>query len=126
MSRARRTVENTFGILVSKWRILERPIIANLETIEKIVSAFVCLHNFLKRLDLQKPDKNRYCPTTYVDREAESGEIIEGDWKKGINNGLNEAGRMGGNAYARHASTVRSILTDYFMNISPIENQWLK
>lgn len=47
LSRARRVVENAFGIMASKWRIYRKPINASLETIESIVKATVCLHNFL-------------------------------------------------------------------------------
>lgn len=47
LSRARRVVENAFGIMVSKWRIYRKPINAPLKTCESIVKATVYLHNFL-------------------------------------------------------------------------------
>lgn len=47
LSRARRVVENAFGIMASKWRIYRKPINASLKTVESIVKATVCLHNFL-------------------------------------------------------------------------------
>ena len=46
LSRARRLIENSFGILASKWRIFRKPIEANVSTVESIVQATVCLHNF--------------------------------------------------------------------------------
>ncbi|XP_012221308.1 uncharacterized protein [Linepithema humile] len=49
LSRTRRIVENTFGILASQWRILRKPIIAKVENAEKIVQAIVCLHNWLRK-----------------------------------------------------------------------------
>uniref|UniRef100_A0A2S2QJX8 DDE Tnp4 domain-containing protein n=1 Tax=Sipha flava TaxID=143950 RepID=A0A2S2QJX8_9HEMI len=48
LSRSRRTIENTFGIMASKWRILRRPIIAGEKTVNAITKAVVVLHNFVK------------------------------------------------------------------------------
>ena len=42
LSRARRTIENTFGILAAKWRIFRGPIKAKPEKIEDIIKATVC------------------------------------------------------------------------------------
>jgi len=48
LSRARRVIENTFGILASKFRIFNQPINLKLENIEKVVMASCVLHNFLR------------------------------------------------------------------------------
>ncbi|XP_071653384.1 uncharacterized protein, partial [Temnothorax longispinosus] len=48
LSRARRIIENTFGILAKKWGIYNRPIAAIPENINKYILATVCLHNFLR------------------------------------------------------------------------------
>lgn len=45
LSRARRTVENTFGILSSKWRILNKAIETNIENAILITKAVCILHN---------------------------------------------------------------------------------
>lgn len=80
LSRARRTIENTFGILAARWRILRRPIIAGPEVVDKFVVAAMCLHNFLKaKNDETTPQQQRYCPSQFVDREIE-GQVIEGEW----------------------------------------------
>ena len=48
LSRARRVIENVFGILCAKWRIFRKPIIAKVENAENYVKAAVCLHNILR------------------------------------------------------------------------------
>lgn len=39
LSRARRIIENSFGILVSRWRIFTKPITLNLNKAQSIITA---------------------------------------------------------------------------------------
>lgn len=48
LCRARRVVENVFGILTQKWRIFLRPIESDVQTTVHVVKATCCLHNFIK------------------------------------------------------------------------------
>lgn len=54
LSRARRVIENTFGILVSKFRVFEKPISLKLESVEKVVLACCTLHNWLRKANLKR------------------------------------------------------------------------
>ena len=56
LSRARRIIENAFGILATKFRIFRRPIIAEAEKVTKITKAACALHNFLKISKAQNPE----------------------------------------------------------------------
>lgn len=49
LSRARRVVENVFGILSSRFRVYHSPINMNLEHIDSVVMATCALHNFLRK-----------------------------------------------------------------------------
>lgn len=65
LSRARVTIENTFGILAARWRIFHKTIDASPTNVDKIVQATVVLHNFIK---VKKGDSIKYAPDNYVDR----------------------------------------------------------
>ena len=51
LSRARRMVECTFGILASKWRIFYRSLDVNLKHSTEIIKAACILHNFVRKRD---------------------------------------------------------------------------
>ena len=76
LSRARRVIENCFGILVARWRIFRSPIQASVETVVQITQAAVCLHNYLRQTE-----PAFYCPTGFVDSFDSSGNILLGEWR---------------------------------------------
>lgn len=81
LSRARRVVENAFGILVARWRILQQPLALKLSTAEKIVQALTCLHNYIISTNLCH---NQYLHDGIADREGPNGTIITGSWRNNI------------------------------------------
>lgn len=64
LSRARRVVENTFGILASRFRIFHTAINLKLENIDTVVLACCALHNYLRKTSPQT-----YTPPMSMDRE---------------------------------------------------------
>ncbi|XP_068129597.1 putative nuclease HARBI1 [Hyperolius riggenbachi] len=77
LSRARRVVENAFGILANRFRVLHTAINLRLDKIDVVVYACCVLHNFLR-----KQHGGTYLPTQAVDTEdLETGEIVPGDWR---------------------------------------------
>lgn len=127
LSRARRTIENTFGIMVSRWRILRRDLCCTPKTVEDIVKAIVCLHNFLMMSEESvTPSEKAYCPTSLVDREGVDRSVIEGDWRNEIFTGaIIDVGRLGSNNPAVKADAQRNILRDYFCSdIGQVPWQW--
>lgn len=77
LSRARRIVENAFGIASSVFRVLRKPMLLEPEKAELIVMTVICLHNFLRR---SQTSRNIYTPPGSLDREV-NGEAIPGNWR---------------------------------------------
>lgn len=72
------------AILVSRWRILRKPIALHPEFVDDIILASVYLHNFLKTRDEALALSRRlYCPPDYVDFEDENGVLRPGMWRDG-------------------------------------------
>ena len=55
LSRARRVIENCFGILVARWRLFRRPIRADTENVTSYILAAVALHNYLQQTENAYP-----------------------------------------------------------------------
>lgn len=84
LSRARRCIENAFGILASRWRIFHKTIFCSPTTVDSLIKATVCLHNFIKLQD-ERTKQPRYCYNNYVDKEdILTGEVLPGEWRKEI------------------------------------------
>ena len=45
LSRARRVIENAFGIMTTRFRVFRRPIITDVEKVTKVMKVCVALHN---------------------------------------------------------------------------------
>ncbi|CAK1579418.1 unnamed protein product [Parnassius mnemosyne] len=75
LSRARRIVENSFGILSSRLKMLNKAILLARNKVRKIVLACCYLHNYLSKR------KDMYLPRADVDYEdVNNGNIVPGSW----------------------------------------------
>ena len=113
LSRARRVIENIFGILAARWRIFRRPIRAGIDTVEKIVLATVCLHNYLRLTD-----NTCYSPNGFIDSEDSRGNIRLGDWREIVHGeaGALEPFQPQRGRYSYNANEIRDAFKKYFLS----------
>ena len=112
-SRARRTIENAFGILSARWRIFHKPIKASTTNVERYVLACMTLHNYLRQTD-----NAFYSPTGFTDSDDGSGVIRLGEWRStqatGDENGcFRQLRGVRGSRYGNDAIKMRETLTSY-------------
>ncbi|XP_037817429.1 protein ALP1-like [Lucilia sericata] len=109
LSAARVHIENSFGILSNRWRILHKVIHASPKNVDKIVLATVSLHNYLMA------DKNSgYFVDNFVDHE-ENGIFTPGTWRNSSerlqSSRISQANRSSSEVFA-----LREELAAYLMN----------
>lgn len=107
LSRARRTIENAFGILCARWRIFYTPIRSNVENVENYVLACLTLHNYLRLTD-----NASYCPMGFTDTYDSTGNLQEGKWRTMSvgNEGMLPINRVKGSRYSNNAVEMRNSL----------------
>lgn len=102
LCRARRVVENAFGILCSRFRIFTRPMNTNVETTESIIICCCVLHNFLR-------------PSETVPIHLENDTLYDI---------LPNITHEGGNFSSNLARQTREEFADYFVNEGDTAFQW--
>ncbi|CAH1983784.1 unnamed protein product [Acanthoscelides obtectus] len=112
LSRARRIVENVFGIIASVFRVLRRPILLQPENAEIIVMTIAHLHKFLRK---NSESQRYYTPLGSFDRE-EAGQIVEGSWRNEPNTGSLLPLRNVPRRAPLIAKHIREEFSDYFCN----------
>ena len=120
LSRARRLIENIFGILASRFRIFRRPIIGKIENINYITKVAVILHNFL----MKRKERSTYCPPDYVDQKTVQGTLPE-RWRVEANGvqDLTGLGIQESNNFTRISKEVRNDFKD-LLNTPQGEVSW--
>ena len=113
LSRARRVIENAFGILAARWRVFMHPIQSSAEKVDVIVKATISLHNFLRQTN-----SAGYCPSGFVDSWDETGKIKEGEWRHIVGNNqggmlLNDIPPVRGSRPLVSALEVRDVIKSY-------------
>ena len=124
ISRARRIIENTFGISASRFRVFRRPIVARVETVINVIKAVIALHNFLI---ISSPDNDSftYCADGYADQETTNGRRA-GQWRRVVegDQGLISLTQVGSRNYSHNAKQVRDNFRDYFNGPAAVSWQW--
>lgn len=111
LSRARRVVENAFGILASRFRIFEKAIDLNLETVDLIVHCTCTLHNWLRTTS----------STTYIEKgsvdfeDIETGTVHPGVWRSNITPLPSVEVKRSVNNFSKQAAEKRDKLATYFI-----------
>ncbi|XP_011858328.1 PREDICTED: uncharacterized protein LOC105555895 [Vollenhovia emeryi] len=120
LSRARRVIENAFGILTARWKILQRPLCMSPTNCENIFRALPCLHNFIMMAEEERNWNDReYCPRNIIDVETEDGTITDGEWRNYCISYFARLGRVGANRAGDIANGMRNYLRDYFVSSMP-------
>lgn len=110
LSRARRVVENAFGILASRFRIFNTAISLNVDTIETLVKTACALHNWLRQTS-----SRTYFPSGSVDEEdLNTGVLTPGAWRE-VPSLMLSVNRLSSNNYARTGERLRQLYMQQFM-----------
>lgn len=99
LSRARRCVENAFGILANRFRVMLSPMCVRPETVDKVVIAACTLHNMLRTI----------APEKYIlPRESSTGNAQY--------NKMASANVASRRSATRNGKQLRDVLCEYFLS----------
>lgn len=118
LSRARRVVENAFGILTTRFGCFLRTLQQEPRFVQKMVMAAVCLHNLMR---IRYPGGQN----VQLDKEDDDHNLVPGSWRDGAQ--MMDLGNVrGGNRTTRAAKIQRLYLKHYYnspVGAVPWQNQ---
>lgn len=119
LSRARRVIENVFGIMASVFRVLRKPLLVEPDKAAIIVMTICHLHNFLRE------NSSNYITSNEIDTEV-YGQLREGSWRHDSEMTSFRPIVNTGRRSAKQIKEIRDELADYFMNEGsiPWQNQY--
>lgn len=122
LSRARRVVENAFGIISSTFRVLRKPILLEPNKAQIIVMAIIYLHNYLKK---SKTSHSIYIPPGTLDSE-EQGHTTQGRWRSSQSSNSFTPMQNVPRRPSVNAKDIRKEFSDYFTTTGVIswQNQY--
>jgi hypothetical protein len=107
LSRARRIVENAFGILANRFRVLLSTIQLAPEKVGSVVMACVCLHNLLR---IRHPG----IPIQELDHEGDDHQVIPWEWREaGV---LEECAAVRGPTRASRVAKQQRVYLKHYVN----------
>lgn len=110
LSRARRIIENAFGIMSAKFRVMRSPILLDADKSRKVTLACCTLHNFLITRK-----SSVYTTAGSVDQYGYDGAMIEGSWRRDApDHTMYPLERDPGRYISYNAKKVREEFENYF------------
>ena len=107
LSRARRVVENAFGILANRFQVLASRMLHEPDNVRLVVKACVLLHNLMR---------TRYpvMQNNLVDIERRNGTVVPGEWRAGVNlDDTNPDTLQGHNRDQKAAKAQRNLIMEW-------------
>ena len=108
------SLQNTFGILVTRWRCLKSSLHMSPANARSVILACCVLHNFLREKRCVD-----YCPPGFADGMDVNGRVVGGAWReRNVMEDLRRR-RIGGTQHRNPtalATEVRDTLVSYFNN----------
>lgn len=121
LSRARRVIENVFGIMTARFGVLSKPIALDAEKTKKITLACCVLHNFLITTNKQK-----YAPPQMFDRYDENNDLIPGEWRRDEVSNETMIPLHRSSSTQNIGKDVQEEFANYFVNEGELEWQYQK
>nr|CAI5870097.1 unnamed protein product [Callosobruchus analis] len=110
--RARRVIENVFGIISAVFRVLRKPMFLLPEKSTKVILACIYLHSFLRK---SRESRNVYTPPGTFD-EYQEEKIIPGAWRQQNDELQSFLPLQKVPRSAAHCEAIRNEFDEYFSN----------